>query len=222
MEDPRVVAAKFSLTNEQSTLFVVLHSRSERIARIYLGAMIAIKNGSDPERLVKAAHQMRELMMKMSEIADVEIRALNESMGQKVAELEAEFGSMIGNSKLKESNWDGAVDPPVRRWLNKSTEFFDWKTKFFPRRREEVKQVLRALDGPNRLLPAEMEKLNIEVWMETKSFFDKLAHHGPETTEREFLERVAYVEGVLQNKLNPKTFADFDAVDALIEEGEKK
>ena len=122
MEDPRVVAANFFLTNEQSTLFVVLHGRSQRIARIYLGAIIAIKDGSDPERLVKAAHQMRELMMKMSEIADVEIRALNESMGQKVAELETEFDSMVGNSKLKGPNWDGPVDSPVRRWLNKSTE----------------------------------------------------------------------------------------------------
>ena len=72
MEDPRVVAANFSLTNEQSTLFVVLHGRSERIARIYLGAIIAIKDGSDPERLVKAAHQLRELMMNMSEIWESE------------------------------------------------------------------------------------------------------------------------------------------------------
>lgn len=222
MEDPRVVAAKFSLTNEQSTLFVVLHGRSQRIARIYLGAIIAIKDGSDPERLAKAAHEMRELMLKMSEIADVETRALNESMGQKVADLETEFYSMVGNSKLKGPNWDGPVDLPVRRWLNKSTEFFDWKTEHFPRRRDEVKQILRGLEGPNRLLPAEMEKINIELWMETKSFFDKLAHHGPEAAEREFLERMTYVEGVLQNKLNPKTFADFDAVDALIEEGEKK
>jgi hypothetical protein len=56
---------------------------------MYLGAVIALKDGLDPERLCKAAHQMRELMEKISEIVDVEIRALKQRMGQKVAELAA-------------------------------------------------------------------------------------------------------------------------------------
>jgi len=101
MEDPRVVASKFRLTNEQSTLLTVLHGRSERIAQMYLGAIIAVNDGEDPERWCKAAHEIRELMMSMAEIADVEIRALNESLGQKVAELEIEFDSMVENSTLK-------------------------------------------------------------------------------------------------------------------------
>ncbi len=222
MENPRVIAAKFSLTNEQSALFVVLHDRSDRIARMYLGAIIALKNESDPERLCKAAHQMRELMEKMSEIADVAVRALNESLGQKVAELETEFNSTVRNSKLNGPNWDGPVDPPMRRWLTKVTEFFGWKTNHQPSRRDEVTKILRALDGPNRLLPAEMEKINVESWMETKTFFVNVAHHKFEPDEKELLERIAHVEGVLQNKLNPKTFADFDSVDAIIEKGESK
>ena len=101
MEDPRVVASKFRLTNEQSTLLTVLHGRSERIAQIYLGAIIAVNDAEDPERWCKAAHEIRELMMSMAEIADVEIRALKESLGQKVAELEIRFDSMVENSKMK-------------------------------------------------------------------------------------------------------------------------
>jgi len=222
MEDPRDVATKFSLTNEQSTLYIVLHGRSERIARIYLGAIIAVNDGRDPERLCKAAHQMRELMRKMSEIADVEIRALNESLGQKVAHLENEFDSMVENSKLKAPNWDEPMDQPMQRWLNKVTDFFDWKKTHQPKRRAETKQVLRALDGPNRLLPTETEERNVDSWMDTKDYFDKVAHHGSESIEKEFLDRMAYVESVLQNKLNPKTFANFDALDAIIQEGEQQ
>jgi len=47
---------------------------------MYLGAVIALKDELDPERLCKATHQMRELMENISEIMDVEIRALNERM----------------------------------------------------------------------------------------------------------------------------------------------
>ena len=145
MEDLRAIANKLALTNEQSSLFGSLHSRSERIARMYLGAVSAFKDDLDPERLSKAAHEMRELMEKLSEIVDVEIRALNESMGQKVAALETEFNFMLGKSKLKPPKWDGEVDEPVQHCLEKMREFFDWKTTHQPRRRDETTKVLRAL-----------------------------------------------------------------------------
>jgi hypothetical protein len=210
------------MTNEQSALFGLLHGRSERIARMYLSAVIATKDELDPEKLCKAAHQMRELMEKIPEIVDVEIRALNERMGQKVAELETAFDSMLGRSKLKPPKWDGQVDQPVQRCLEQLREFFDWKKNHQPRRRDETTRVLRALDGPGRFLPADMEKINVESWMDAKKFFVDVAHHQFEPTDQEFSERMAYVERVLLTKLNPKTFADFDSVDAIIEEGESK
>jgi hypothetical protein len=58
--------------------------------------------------------------------------------------------------------------------------------------------------------------------MDTKSYFDKIAHHGSNAVEREFLERMAYVESILHNKLNPRTFANFDALDEIIAEGERR
>lgn len=222
MPDPHVVATSFRLTNEQTTLFRVLHGRSESIAQMYLGAIIAINDGQDPEKWCKAAHEIRELMKSMAQIADVEIRALNESLGAKVGELETHFDSMMEASQLKPPKWDGSVDQPMQNWLNKTAEFFTWKKAFQPKRRAEYTQVLRALDGPNRLLPAEIEERNVQLWMDTKEYFDKLAHHGSVALEQEFLERVAYVESVLHNKLNPRTFPNFDALDAIIEEGERR
>ncbi len=68
VEDLRAIASKLALTNEQSSLFGSLHGPSDRIARMYLGAISALKDELDPERLSKAAHQMRELMEKISEI----------------------------------------------------------------------------------------------------------------------------------------------------------
>jgi hypothetical protein len=77
MFDPSFIASTFALSNEQAGLFKVLNDRSERIARMYLGAVIAVNDGADPERLCKAAHEIRELMEKISEVANVEIRSLN-------------------------------------------------------------------------------------------------------------------------------------------------
>lgn len=221
VEDPHVISAKFSLTNEQSTLFAVLHGRNERIARMYVGAIIALKDGTDPERFTKAAHEIRELMEKISEVANVEIRSLNERMGPRVAELETEFNSVIANSKLTAPGWDGPVDKPIQRLLNKCVEFFKWKTDHQPKRRDEVKHVFRALEG-HQLPSEDLEKIAIDRWMDIRTFFVSVAHHQFEPVEAQFYEHLSYVEQFLLVKLNPKTFADFDAVDALIEEGEKQ
>jgi hypothetical protein len=221
MDDPSFIAAKFSLTDEQRTLFVVLHARSERIARMYLGAIIAMKDCTDPERFTKAAHEIRELMEKISEVANVEIRSLNERMGARVAELEKAFNEMLANSKLKPPDWDGPADGSIRRMLNKLKEFFQWKTDHQPKRRDEVKQVFRALEG-HQLPSEDLEKIAIEKWMDIRTFFVNVAHHQFEPVEAQFHENLTYVEQFLSAKLNPKTFADFDAVDAIIEEGEKK
>src|SRR6202035_1428238 len=137
-------------------------------------------------RLCKAAHEMRELMEKIAEIVDVEIRALNERMGPKVTELEAAFDSMLGKSKLKPPKWDGKVDQPVQRCLEKLREFVEWKKNHQPRRRDEVTSVLRALDGPNRILPGDMEKIHVQSWMDAKKFFDDVAHHQFDPSEKEF------------------------------------
>jgi hypothetical protein len=72
---------------------------------MYVGAIIALNDELDPERFCKAAHQMRELMEKISEITDVEIWAPNERMGEKVAELETEFKAMVENSKLADPGY---------------------------------------------------------------------------------------------------------------------
>jgi hypothetical protein len=73
LEELLAIASKLALTNEQSTLFRVLLGRSERIAQMYVGATIALNDELDPERFCKAAHRMRELMEKISEIADVNL-----------------------------------------------------------------------------------------------------------------------------------------------------
>jgi hypothetical protein len=220
MHDLHSIASKLALTSEQSSLFIVLLKRSERIARMYLGAMSAFKDEGDPERLCKAAHEMRELMEKIPEIVDVEIRALKESMGSKVGELENAFNCMTERSNLKPPTWDGEVDEPTQAYLESSRGFFDWKVNHQPRRNEETARALRALDGPGKSLPPDLEKAAVRSWMEVKEFFVRVAHHGHQASESEFRERLAYVEEVLLNKLNPKTFADFDAADAIIREGE--
>jgi len=62
----------------------------------------------------------------------------------------------------------------------------------------------------------------VREWVELKRFFDNVAHHQLEPTDEEFRDRMRCLEVFTLKKLNPRTFADFDDIDALISEGETK
>jgi hypothetical protein len=90
------------------------------------------------------------------------------------------------------------------------------------RRKEETAKTLRALDGPGRVLPADLELLAVQEWQELQQYFVNIAHHQADPTPEEFDRRVTALERILLRKLNPPTFADFDVLDAIIDAGERQ
>jgi hypothetical protein len=81
MPEPPV---RIELSGERLALYEALFRRSERIARMYLGAHYALPGGLNPERFAVAAHCVRELMEKVPEIVAVSTPAHSERLGAKV------------------------------------------------------------------------------------------------------------------------------------------
>jgi hypothetical protein len=214
-------ALQVELSGERLALYEALFRRSERIARMYLGALYALKDSVNPERLALAAHCVRELMEKVPEIVAVSTPAHSERLGDKVAQLEQAYQRLVSNSKLKPPKWDGEMDGSVRHFLEEARAFFEWKKDHMPRRKQEIANTMRALDGPGRAIPSDLEKLAVEEWQDVQEYFKDASHHrGPDPTPEEFDGRLVKLERILLRKLNPPTFADFDALDAIIEAGE--
>jgi hypothetical protein len=188
---------------------------------MYLGAHCALRDSLNPERFALAAHDVRELMEKVPEIVLISRPAHSERLGAKVAELERSYQRVVSSSKLKAPKWDGQTDGPIRDFLDEVKMFFEWKMEHMPRRREEIASTMRALDGPGRAIPSDLEALAVEEWLDMKDYFVNVAHHQtPDPTAEEFDARLTSLERILLRKLNPPTFADFDALDAIIQAGE--
>src|ERR1043165_1479541 len=95
------------LSGESLSLHQALFRRSERIARMFLGAHYALRDSLNPERFVLAAHCIRELMEKFPEIVDVSTQAHSEELRAKLTPLEESYQRFESNSKLKFPRWEG-------------------------------------------------------------------------------------------------------------------
>ena len=78
---------------------------------------------------------------------------------------------------------------------------------------------MRQLDGTKQSLPEPLQDVNISHWQEIREFFVNVAHHRKKTDDNEFQGRLESLETFLLDRLNPRTFADIDEIDALIDQG---
>ncbi len=67
----------------------------------------------------------------------------------------------------------------------------------------------------------QLQELNVDQWTVMRDFFMSVAHHRHLSTKEEFVQWLNALEGFLLDKLVPRTFQNFDAIDRLIEEAEK-
>jgi hypothetical protein len=211
---------QLDLSGERLSLFQALDRRSERIARMYAGAHLVLRESANTERLCCAAHLIRELMEKVPEIVDVRTQARQERMTPKARELEAAYDSALRKTQLRPPEWKGDVDSAIANLLETLREFVEWMKAHLPRRRDEILSTFRALDGPGPVLPPDLENEMFRAWMKMNDFFQSVSHHNQDPTNEQFDEQLRRLEGFLLKKLNPPTFPNFDAIDAIIEEGE--
>jgi hypothetical protein len=210
---------KLVLSGERLSIYHALQRRSERIARMYIGAHYALNDNANPERLCCAAHEIRELMEKVPEIVDIRAVSAVEIKG-KVRELSGAYEAAVGKTLLSAPNWGGTVDSAMAKLLEQMREFMEWVKTNVTKRGDDVLNMFRPLDGPGRVLPPDLEEEMMREWKKMRRFFQNVSHHQYSAKPEEFENQLQALELFLLRKFSPPTFPNFDEIDAIIEEGE--
>src|ERR1700737_4708020 len=84
---------QLGLPSQQLTLYRALSGvgeprMGERLGACYLGALAALAEPRNPDRIAQAAHSVREMMDMLPEAVDVRTEALREKLGNEAAKLE--------------------------------------------------------------------------------------------------------------------------------------
>jgi hypothetical protein len=171
------------------------------------------------ERFAQAAHTLREMINRLPVSLGLSSEALNERMGDKLSAPEQAWRrALAASSCFDGSGWSGTIDRPLERALTTIGTFFRWKESHRPRRSDEMAQTIRTLDASGRALPGKIERLIVEEWNEIRDYFISVCHYRLTADEGEFGAYLDVLERFLVDRLQPRTFADFDEVDAILKE----
>lgn len=197
-----------------------LQQLSPPLASIYLGALKAGASDRNPDRLPQAAHSLRELMNGMPGALGVPVGELNQRLGDRLSGLRGSWGSLGALGADPDRAWRGEISGPLRKFLKRATGFFAWYDEHQPRRRAEFGDTLDRLSPSPRAVPQQLHANNVVAWMAMRQYFIDVCHHSTQTEVSTFDATLEQLEGFLLDRLRPRTFEDFDEIDAIIREGE--
>jgi hypothetical protein len=210
-----------TMTGRQMALYQALGKKDKQLASMYLGALAVLKHASNPDRLSLAAHGLRELLEKLPRFLDIPLESKPLSMKEKIRPLQQTWVQAQKHSDcLKTSSASDAIDNPLRSYLDMSDSFFSWFDGVHLTRKQQAAKVVRGLDPQKKGLPAPIEQLHVEAWDKFRDYFVGVSHHTINETFDEFIKWVDALESYLIDRLVPRTFDDFAALDAIIGEGE--
>jgi hypothetical protein len=216
----------FELVGPQRALYAALCNRHPKLGSMYLGALMVLRQDGNPERLALASHNFRELMEKLPRYADLPAALPTPptrpgGVKDKVQQLGALWKRAATKSRChRDGNWSGEIDSALVKFLAGFGEFYSWFEDEIPTVKKAVGEFLRRLDPARAPLPQTIEVMRIQEWRSCEEFFIAVSHHGKETTDSELNEWVIALERFLLERLIPRTFEDYDLIDALIKEGE--
>lgn len=206
-----------SLTGRQQLVLQVLYGIDKALASLYKSALHVLADGSNPKRLVLAAHAVREMMGGLPKFLDLPMLAEQGRLGDQVSALEMAWVNATKSQCHKNGQWAGEIDGPLGKLLEALQKFFQWWKDNRPKRREVTASLFRSTDPSGLPLPKHVEKKRVDRWLELLDYFVRVAHQSS-TAEGEFRSALDELEQILLDSFYRRPSEDFSAIDALLAE----
>lgn len=196
--------------------------RSGQLPGVYWAAVTLLRESRFPGRLPLAGHAIRELMEKVPRYGDFVLAGQHQSkaanLQDQVKKLRIRWINLKANGGLRESPTPGhhLISKPFCDALGR---FFD--NEVGRSKNEATDRALALLDPSRQRLPEQLQREMREEWLGAFGYFSGVSHHQKVTSEAEFLERLAWVEAFLLDRLRPRTFESQLSIDRAIEEAER-
>jgi len=202
------------------TLIVVLEDKDGqqpdsiyKLAPLYLGAKMTLRQTDNPDYLAQAAHSIRELIDALPKRFDVPT---------------FEYQDLRSRSRILVDAWkkvdhsNRASSPKARAKFEKEMARFATELDAVTvTRRAEAGMLISSMDVSGRRMPTVIEDLRVSEWGAYRVFFGGAFHHGGITSD-DLEQMLEQFEIFLLDRLRPRAVADQSALKAIVQEGEAR
>jgi hypothetical protein len=214
------------LTGDQAKLLRALSDRDarhgSRLAGMFMGAVVVLRQTENMDRMAQSAQSMRELLEKLPQSYDgAPVRVPGAKASDHLQRIRVEYKRVKGSLCYDADGrtWAGTIDTLLERFLISIDEIIV-PVQGQINRREATRLFSRDVDPSPVPLSEAQENAFLGRWMECDDFFQAVAHHGRYPDFREFQENLDACTVMLLEKLAPSVAEDFRRLEQLIDEAE--
>ena len=219
--ESRGVSKPLVLTSKQQDVLEVLQSKQTeeyRLSDWYTGALYALDNHYNPDRVAQAAHSLRELLQKLPRVVQ----------GNEVHVSATDFAGMcrsINDRILKDKErysegWKNKkIDARLDKTLRKVEDYFSRNRQ--PTRKEKIKQAVATIDPMVNALGSEIQAVKHNKYHHLWSQLEEFSHHGSRPNVAEFKKFLEELENIVLDLLAPVTVEDQKQIQTILSLSDK-
>ena len=210
VSEPLVLTSK-----QQKVLDVLENKQTEKfpLRDWYIGALYALNNHYNPDRIAQAAHSLRELLEKLPWVIHGSIVQANTS---RFANMRDSMNNLILKAKKRyPEGWKGGqINKDLAKTLNILEEYLELNRQ--PNRRERIQQAIATIDPMGDRLGNDLQinKRNqlFNLWKVLEDF----AHHKSDPDLAEFNNCLKELENTVFDLLAPITAQDQEEIQTIL------
>ncbi len=179
----------------------------------YLGALYALQNKYNPDRISQAAQSLRELLEKLPRVVrESDVVRSHDLVGMR-REI---YNRWIKDKERYDGKWkDKNVDGQLDKTLRKIDQYLE--SSQMPTRREQIQSAIGQIDPMADLFDPKIQKAKRDqfhkVWMELEGF----AHHRSNPDEQRFMEYFSTIDQIISDLLAPITAQNQQEIRTILE-----
>ena len=215
LENPNV-STPLVLTNQQRDVLEALQNKQTDkypLSDWYLGALYALDNHYNPDRIAQAAQSLRELLEKLPRVIHGSDVPANTS---RFYDMRNNIDNLISRSKKRcPEGWKGGqIDKYLAKALIELEKYIELNKQ--PNRRERIQQTIATIDPMVDRLDSKIQEVKrsqlFNLWERLEGF----AHHKINPDAAEFNECVEELEHIVFDLLAPVTAQDQQEIQTIL------
>ena len=178
----------------------------------YLGALFALQNKYNPDRISQAAQSLRELLEKLPRVVRESDMRPPDFAGMR----RGIYNRWIKDKERYDGKWkDKKIDNQLDKTLRKFDRYLELNQ--MPTRREQIQSAIGQIDPMSDIFDPKIQEAKRDqfhaVWMELEGF----AHHRSNPDEQHFLKCCSAIDQIIFDLLAPITAQNQQEIRTILE-----